>query len=56
MFFKIIRFGREHFYKVLLAAMKLDGNKSILCGRKGTGTFALLGLFALLRIFLRMAE
>lgn len=36
LFFKMFRFRREHFNRVL-TAMKLDG-KSILCGRKGTGS------------------
>ena len=36
LFFKMFRFRREHFYQVL-TAMKLDGSKSILCGRKGPG-------------------
>ena len=34
--FKMVRFRREHFYQVL-TAIKLDGRKSILCGRKGPG-------------------
>jgi hypothetical protein len=36
LFFKMYRFRRLHFYQ-MLAAMKLDGNKSILCGRTGSG-------------------
>ena len=36
LFLKMFRFRREHFYK-MLAAMKLDGSRSILCGRKGAG-------------------
>ena len=33
----MFRFRRKHFYQVL-TAMKLDGSKSMLCGRKGPGT------------------